>query len=302
MIAATVERVAISKIEVGSRRRKTMSSLRSLTRSIEDRGLLHPILIRNGRELVAGQRRLEACKLLGWSTIPTRDVTGCSDEELRAIELEENTQRQDLNAYELSRQRLAEIQAIRKRGPTSVPFSKGRGKKVAGSRKDVARETGISPDKQRRLEQHVALADTYPMFQRPGWGKDRVLEGGKLLEQLPKAERAPVAAIFDTEILPKTAVRGLRHLLEFNPAERAEILTRARDADPEERAHALTDALKLPPPPDGGLLILDHMRFDAKRAIQASRIPGAREIIAPVITTIEGAVRALEAAKNGGAG
>jgi hypothetical protein len=43
---------------------------RSLARSIRDVGLLHPIVVTSKGHLVAGARRLEACRILGWKKIP----------------------------------------------------------------------------------------------------------------------------------------------------------------------------------------------------------------------------------------
>jgi hypothetical protein len=45
----------------------------------------------------------------GWTKIPARRVGRLSDEELRALELDENTERVDLLDYEASKQRLAEM-------------------------------------------------------------------------------------------------------------------------------------------------------------------------------------------------
>jgi hypothetical protein len=41
-----------------------------LARSIRDIGLLHPIVVSQDGLLLAGGRRLEACKMLGWQDIP----------------------------------------------------------------------------------------------------------------------------------------------------------------------------------------------------------------------------------------
>lgn len=106
---ADVESVEISKITLGERRRKVLGNVTSLSRSIEQYGLVHPILLRNGFELVAGQRRLEACKRLGWKSIPARHVETLSDADLRSIELDENRHRLALSDFESSKARLAEI-------------------------------------------------------------------------------------------------------------------------------------------------------------------------------------------------
>lgn len=69
----TTRRIRISDIRVGKRHRKDLGtrdgSLDVLTDSIADNGLFHPISVREDGLLLAGRRRLTACKRLGWTTI-----------------------------------------------------------------------------------------------------------------------------------------------------------------------------------------------------------------------------------------
>lgn len=106
---AAVRLVGIADISIGKRRRQKLGRLTSLTKSIQLHGLIHPIILRNGNELVSGQRRLEACKQLGWKTIPARSVELLSDQELRPIEYDENNQRLTFADFEASSARLAQI-------------------------------------------------------------------------------------------------------------------------------------------------------------------------------------------------
>src|SRR5262245_7376698 len=64
----------IGQIEVGKRQRKDLGDIRSLADSIEAVGLLHAVVIDGHSRLIAGQRRLEAVKLLGWEAVPVRVV------------------------------------------------------------------------------------------------------------------------------------------------------------------------------------------------------------------------------------
>lgn len=77
-------------------------NLEELAQSIRTYGLLQPILVRpyeRGFQLVAGERRLRACKMLGWLKIPgvIREV---NDSAMAAIALIENLQREDLDFFE----------------------------------------------------------------------------------------------------------------------------------------------------------------------------------------------------------
>ena len=76
--------------------------LAGLAASIRENGLLQPIAVRkreDGYELVAGERRLRACKLAKMQTIPAI-LCNYSDERTAALGLLENLQRENLNPFE----------------------------------------------------------------------------------------------------------------------------------------------------------------------------------------------------------
>jgi ParB family chromosome partitioning protein len=54
--------------------RQDLGDLQGLAESIQEFGLLRPVLITADNRLIAGRRRLEACKLLGWKTIPVNVI------------------------------------------------------------------------------------------------------------------------------------------------------------------------------------------------------------------------------------
>lgn len=88
-------------------------NLRELASSIKELGVIQPITVRKkgfGKyELVSGERRCRASKLLGMETIPAY-VRIANDQESLEMALVENIQRQDLDPIEiaLSYQRLIE--------------------------------------------------------------------------------------------------------------------------------------------------------------------------------------------------
>jgi N6-adenosine-specific RNA methylase IME4 len=69
-----------------------MGDIAALAQDIAEIGLLHPIVIRPDGVLIAGERRLRACRELGWPEIPVTEVDIAS---LARGELAENTQRKD---------------------------------------------------------------------------------------------------------------------------------------------------------------------------------------------------------------
>ena len=77
--------------------------LKSLVESIREQGVIQPILVRksvgNKYELIAGERRLRAVKILGHNKIPAIIKT-ITDEVAAIYALLENVQRENLNPIE----------------------------------------------------------------------------------------------------------------------------------------------------------------------------------------------------------
>ncbi len=76
--------------------------LKELASSIKENGVFTPIIVKKsikGYEVVAGERRVKASKMLGLETIPSI-IRDFSDDQMMQIALLENLQREDLNAIE----------------------------------------------------------------------------------------------------------------------------------------------------------------------------------------------------------
>jgi hypothetical protein len=94
--------VRIEDVIVGERARKDYGDLTDLIESIRQHGLLQPIGVLPGNRLLFGGRRLEACKQLGWESIPyTRPRTQDHALALLKAERDENTCRKDMTLSEL---------------------------------------------------------------------------------------------------------------------------------------------------------------------------------------------------------
>lgn len=104
------------------------TEIQELAHTIEDHGLLQPIVVRefkpNQYEIIAGERRFRAVKLLQWEKIPAI-VEKMSDEESASLALIENLQRSQLTSIEEAQayKQLMEFNHL-----TQAALAKGMGK------------------------------------------------------------------------------------------------------------------------------------------------------------------------------
>lgn len=103
----TVQSVPIHLVSAGKyqpRQEFDPTALDELAESIRIHGLLQPVVVRRGAigyELIVGERRLRACKELGWEVIPAI-VREVDDREAAELALIENLQRSDLHVFEIA--------------------------------------------------------------------------------------------------------------------------------------------------------------------------------------------------------
>ena len=103
-----VENISIDKIKPNRHQPRTLfneEKLQELADSIKENGLLEPIIVVRSvapgeYELIAGERRLRASKLAGFTEIRAIIQEGASDKDKLDLALIENIQREDLNPIE----------------------------------------------------------------------------------------------------------------------------------------------------------------------------------------------------------
>lgn len=93
--------VAIKDIKVKRRVRKDLGNLDDLKESLRTYGLLNPITINRKYQLIAGERRLESAKALGWTNINANIIDNLSEIDELEMEIEENNQRKEFTEQEL---------------------------------------------------------------------------------------------------------------------------------------------------------------------------------------------------------
>lgn len=185
-----VQEIPIAKIKIGKRLREDLGDLTKLAESIRQRGLLHPVVIDDKKTLIAGQRRLEAVKLLGKKVVEVRLLGDLSEHERLDLELEENSLRKNLTAYERSKVtvRRAEIaERIEEKelcADSAQKPKRKRGRPKSASRRAAAERLDVPEATIRLAEEHVTAAEKYPFLQDKRWNQKAATEMGKLLDEI----------------------------------------------------------------------------------------------------------------------
>jgi ParB family chromosome partitioning protein len=93
--------VPISSIHVGKRVRKDLGDLADLVDSMQRVGQMNPVILSEEYELIAGHRRLEAARRLGWASVDAVVLRRSTEVGRLEMELEENTRRKELSIIEI---------------------------------------------------------------------------------------------------------------------------------------------------------------------------------------------------------
>jgi len=132
--SSSINEVELSKIEVNPNQPRTVfdqEALKELADSIKEVGLIQPITLREIQldkyQIISGERRYRASLLAGLTSVPAY-IRKASDENMMAMALVENIQREDLNAVEIA---LAFQALIEKHNLTQEQLSERIGKKRA---------------------------------------------------------------------------------------------------------------------------------------------------------------------------
>lgn len=162
--------IPISEVTTGKRMRQ-IGDVGDLASSIQEIGLLNPITVTKDWRLIAGERRLEACRKLGWTHIPAVEVD-LKELDKELAEIDENLIRCQLTALEESLQiaRRKEIYEIKhpatKQGTKGgwnnnkteklendiVSFSSDTAKKTGKNKRTVERKASVG----KKLKQKAA--------------------------------------------------------------------------------------------------------------------------------------------------
>ncbi len=183
--------------------------LQELASSIQEKGIIQPLVVRpighvsQGKyEIVAGERRWRAAKMLGLETVPTV-VREYSDSEAMTIALIENIQRESLNPIEE-----AEALALLK-------------EQYSLSQEELARNLGKS---------RSGLANTLRLLNLPQKMRDLVFEG-----KMSAAHGRTLLALHNEALQEELAQRIISNNLSVRDAENLVVYANANQALPAVR-------------------------------------------------------------------
>jgi N6-adenosine-specific RNA methylase IME4 len=210
-------------IIVGDRHRKDMGDLRPLARSIAAVGLLQPLVVTTGLRLIAGRRRLEAVRSLGWDEVEVLVADRLEDalQALRA-ERDENTLRKDFTPSEavaigeqLEALERAEAEARMKAGVNqySKPSEKFTEGAKGQTRDRVGEALGMSGVTYQRAKAVVTAAEAEPAKFRDL--KERMDRSGKVNSAFRDLQVRRQAERIAAE--PPPLPRGPFHVLVVDP-------------------------------------------------------------------------------------
>ena len=211
-----IQAVHVIRVKINGRRRELdRKKVKGLADSITEIGLLNPITVRStGDEyvLVAGRHRLEAAKLLDWSTIPAV-VVDLDEVDRLLAEIDENLIRNDLSDLERAEHLKARKRLYLQKYPETkqggAPGLPGGGKakteNISAFATDAASKLGVTD---RAIRQDVQIAESIPEDVRDAL-RDSPLADSKTdllaMARLPEAAQREVVSTVDLH--DKAAVR-----------------------------------------------------------------------------------------------
>jgi len=210
------EKVPINKIHVSKanvRTRQVEEGLDQLAANIRRVGLLHPIIVvktDDKYELIVGQRRLLACKRLGWDTIPAFIWKPVDETKGRIMSLSEGIHRREFPAADM----MDAIEAL---------YLK------YGSTKTIADELGIN---------EATVRNWLPLTFAPEPVKDMVKK-----KEIKPADARKAIAVGGTD--EKKVVEVAKHIAKMTAPEKRRLVD-LRLEKPEAPSEKLIEEAKKP--------------------------------------------------------
>ena len=229
--------IPITKIQVRDRIRKDFGDIAELASDIEQNGLINPPVVNKEYVLLAGERRLRACTLLGWEQIPVTMMDTRDAEHELNIEISENDCRKDFSKAErvdyMYRLMRIEKEKARERQGARTDIVQNFAEGDTGKARDkTAAAFGVSGETMRKEMQIVENRDRLTPEDFAEWDEGRLSTNKayqkikEQLEQEKQAKRAACDALVQID-------RQVRDLSDENKKLRADNRVLANRVKPE---------------------------------------------------------------------
>lgn len=223
------KRIPIESITTTDRVRKELGDIESLSNNIRELGLLSPIVVNQNTQLLAGERRLAACKLLGWTEIDAVIKDTADVEQEKLIEISENEFRKNFTMEEvvnvgIELERIEKVKAAERQGTSTggsnpqlrvnLSQAEDRGK----SRDIVAKKLGMSGSQYEHCKFIVEHKDLISEEAYSAWN-NREASTHKIYSAIKELLKNVKSKAFDADKKSKPVVK----IKEVPPADYEEI-------------------------------------------------------------------------------
>lgn len=153
--------VDIDKIRIEDRIRKDLGDISELAKDIEQNGLINPPTVTPDLVLIAGERRLAACKLLGWQQIEVKVMEVRDYEHQLRLEISENENRKDFTLAERLdwARRLEQVERLKAEERMKNPKENFPGGETGQARDKVAQAVGLGSGRQYEKAKYIQEHD-----------------------------------------------------------------------------------------------------------------------------------------------
>lgn len=229
--------IPITKIQVHDRIRKDFGDIAELAKDIEQNGLINPPVVNKEYALLAGERRLRACKVLGWEQIPVTMMDTRDAEHELNIEISENDCRKDFSKAErvdyMYRLMRIEKEKARERQGQRTDIVQTFAEGDAGKARDkTAAAFGVSGETMRKEMQIVENKSLLTPEDFADWDEGRLSTNKAFQRVKAELERARQESAGASEALAALD-KQVRETAEENRKLRADNRTLANRVKPE---------------------------------------------------------------------
>jgi ParB family chromosome partitioning protein len=245
-----VRTARIDDIKIADRIRKDYGDVEELARDIAENGLISPPVVTPDNVLIAGERRIRACRLLGWTEIPVVEMTVRDYEHQLRLEISENENRKEFTFSERMEyaRRLEQVERLKAR-ERQAHGQTAPGKTLVDNCPQALEETGRTRDK---------------IAEAVGFGSGKTYERAKFIAEY--ADPETIRRLNAGEISVYRAYQETKAKLEAaeRAAREAEARAEAERRKAEELAARLADAEKALAEAKAGSAEADRLRAQAE--------------------------------------